>query len=155
VQPRVSAAGMGDAGRRAPSIQRHPRHRPMHSLEGIVPEAPCTSRCGFGRPMAETVVTLLRLNGTRASAYGGLLVRWARPDGLGVEVNPANAQPAAGFWPIDPQALGVSAFALSLEVLVCVRASRGRAAGVRRMGAVSSPRRTRAHAGLPSIVRAR
>jgi hypothetical protein len=78
-----------------------------------------------------------------------------RPDGLGVEVNPANAQPAAGFRPIDPQALGVSAFALSLEVLVCVRASRGRAAGVRRMGAVSSPRRTRAHAGLPSIVRAR
>ncbi len=53
------------------------------------------------------------------------------------KLDQANAQPAADFLPIDPQELGVSAFALSLEVLVCVRASRGRAAGVRRMGAVS------------------
>jgi hypothetical protein len=27
-------------GRWTPNIQRHPRHRPMHSLKGIVPEAP-------------------------------------------------------------------------------------------------------------------
>ena len=54
------------------------------------------------------------------------------------KLKPADAQPAAGFRPIGPrQALGVSAFALSLEVLACVRASRGRAAGARRMGAGS------------------
>ena len=39
-QPHASTAASTAGMRQRPNIQRHPRHRPMHSFKGIAPEAP-------------------------------------------------------------------------------------------------------------------